>query len=128
MTSPINPEQEVVAFLKQKGRLSNWMGLLGGQILQRNADQQSRTLAAQQAWVRKQLGVKDSSEEADAMGDTILGDVTHPTPVIIAGEQRSSSLGPVLAAALGMLGPAGGVAGYFLNQAMQGCRRLRPQP
>jgi hypothetical protein len=127
MTSQINPEQEVTKFLRQKGRLSNWMGLLGGQILKRNADQQFRTLQAQQAWVRKQWGAKETPEGGDDVGHTYLGDV-HQPPVIITGQpqQQSSSLGPLLAAGLGMLGPAGGVAGYFLNQMMQQPQAQQP--
>ena len=62
------------------------------------------------------------------MGHTYLGDVTHQPPVIITGQpqQQSSSLGPLLAAGLGMLGPAGGVAGYFLNQMMQQPQAQQP--
>ena len=61
-----------------------------------------------------------SHEEDDMHSQTILGDVTHPTPVIISQPQQSSGLAKVLAGAAitaGLLGvPAAGVAGYFLNQ------------
>jgi hypothetical protein len=51
------------------------------------------------------------------MNDTYLGDVTHqylpPQP-----QPQKSGIGPLLAAALGMLGPAGAIGGYLLNQAL----------
>lgn len=51
---------------------------------------------------------------------TILGDVTHPTPVIVAGQQ--SGFSPLLSLLLGALGasvPVAGVGGYLLSQAMK---------
>ena len=69
---------------------------------------------------RRQLwGEEERAEGEEMPGHTYLGDVNHPTPVIVTGAQGGSSLAPLLAAALGMLGPAGAVGGYFLNQMMQ---------
>ena len=51
---------------------------------------------------------------------TILGDVTHPTPVIVAGQQ--SGLSPLLSLLLGAMGasvPVAGVGGYLLSQYLK---------
>lgn len=68
---------------------------------------------------RRQLwGEEDEAEGENMPGHTYLGDVTTPAPIVVASGGGGSSLGPLLAAALGMLGPLGGVVGYFVNQAM----------
>jgi hypothetical protein len=116
-TRQIDPTQATLKHLQQKSRLSNWMGLLGGQFLKRTADEQHRTYQAQQRWVRSQWGNQEPSQVSDDMNDTYLGDVTHqylpPQP-----QPQKSGIGPLLAAALGMLGPAGAIGGYLLNQAL----------
>lgn len=67
--------------------------------------------------MRKQLwGAESEPETEDVKGNTYLGDVTTPAPIVVASGGNNSSLGPLLAAALGMLAPLGGVAGYFVNQ------------
>lgn len=58
----------------------------------------------------------------DDMGDqTILGDVTHPTPIVIAGNQSGGSdlLKGLAIAALGAAIPGAAIAGYFVSQAMK---------
>ena len=101
-------------------KLETWTKTLGiqglaasQQILQKNQEAMSRA-TRQQLW-----GEEERAEGEEMPGHTYLGDVNHPTPVIVTGSQGSSSLAPLLAAALGMLGPAGAVGGYFLNQMMQ---------
>lgn len=108
----------------QKAALGRWKletltGLLGIQSLQAHAQRQRRNLEAEDRAARKALwGATESQEQGDDMPQqTILGDYHSPQPVVIASGS-GSSLGPLLAAALGMLGPLGGVAGYFVNQAM----------
>lgn len=67
---------------------------------------------------RRQLwGEEDGAEGENMPGHTYLGDVTTPAPIVVASG-GGSNLGPLLAAALGMLGPLGGVVGYFANQAL----------
>jgi len=70
---------------------------------------------AESAWTRKALWNSDESE-TDEMGNqqTILGDVTNPTPIVVTG--NNSSLGPLLAALLGAAIPGAGLAGYLLSQ------------
>ena len=68
---------------------------------------------------RRQLwGEEEKAEGEDMPGHTYLGDVTTPAPIVVASGGGGNNLGPLLAAALGMLGPIGGVAGYLANQAM----------
>lgn len=115
----------------QKAAMGRWKletltGLLGIQALQAHAQRQKRNLEAEDRAARKALWGATETQEAgsdDMPQQTILGDYHSPQPVVISSGGGSSSLGPLLAAALGMLGPLGGVAGYFINQAMQ-----KPQP
>lgn len=126
MTSQtLDPHLETMKFLRTKGRLSNWMGLVGGQMIQRLSADQVRNVEADSAHSRQVLyGESGGKSEGDGVaGHTYLGDVTTPAPIVVASG-GGSSLGPLLAAALGMLGPLGGVAGYFINQAMS----QKPQP
>lgn len=82
----------------------------------------SKQLDAEGVAVRKKLfGVDDKAE--DEMGDSIvLGDNTHPTPIIINGQQSSGTLGKVLAGAAiaaGLMGiPAAGIIGYGVSQLL----------
>ncbi len=72
--------------------------------------------------VRQKLWGNDGSVEDEEMGHTILGDVTHPTPIVI-GQQNGSGIGKLLAGlALGTLIPAAGVGGFLASQL------LRPAP
>ena len=126
-TRQIDPTQATLKHLQQKSRLSNWMGLLGGQFLKRTADEQHKTYQAQQRWVRSQWGNREPNQVADDMGNTYLGDVTHqylpPQP-----QPQKSGIGPLLAAGLGMLGPAGAIGGYFLNQMLEQKPAPTPAP
>lgn len=93
--------------------------ILGLQGLQEAQHQSQLNQAAEAAKVRKQLwGAESEPEDEEVRGNTYLGDVTTPAPIVLASGGGGSSLGPLLAAALGMLGPLGGVAGYFVNQAL----------
>ena len=92
---------------------------VGVQGLHRAQQMSLQNQEAENRAIRQKLWGNDGRPECEEdMGHMYLGDVTHthqyPQP-----PQAKSNLGPILAAALGMLGPLGGVAGYFLNQAMQ---------
>lgn len=58
--------------------------------------------------------------EGEEMKITSAGDVHyyHPPQPVVQPQQKSSLLPTLLAAALGMLGPAGAIGGYLLNQMM----------
>jgi hypothetical protein len=60
------------------------------------------------------------ASEGDEMKITSAGDVHyyHPPQPVVQPQQKSSWLPALLAAALGMLGPAGAIGGYLLNQAL----------
>jgi len=80
-------------------------------------------MQAENQRIRKDLwGYQEPQEGEDVNSQTILGDVTHPTPIIINGQQ-SSGIGKVLAgAALGatLLGiPAAGAGAYFASQLLK---------
>jgi predicted phage tail protein len=87
-------------------------------------DHQSEThknMQAENQRIRKHVWGYNEPQASDEMNQTILGDVTHPTPIVIQGQQ-SSWVGKVLAgAALGaaLFGiPAAGVAGYFASRML----------
>jgi len=78
---------------------------------------------AESAYVRKNLwGVGESKQEEDDMGTTILGDITHPAPIVITQPQQpQNSLLPIALAAMAAIGiPAtlgvGALAGYMLTK------------
>ena len=93
---------------------------MGAKSVQHHAEMSRRNQEAENRCVRQQLWGNDGGAEGDDdMGDTILGDVTHPTPIVVAGGRQSSSLLPtVLAFAAGALIPGAGVAGYLLKDAL----------
>jgi len=118
----------------KKAGLARWKletltGLLGVKSLQHHQRESEKNQAAENRAARMTMwGSKEKFEDAEDMGGhTILGDVTHPAPVIIAGQQQGSGLGKVLAGAAlaaGLIGiPGAGIAGFLLNQYLQ-----RPQP
>lgn len=124
MTSTASSETQQTPL--QKAALGRWKletltGLLGIQTLQAHAQRQKRNLEAEDRAARRALWGATETQEAesnDMPQQTILGDYHSPQPVVISSGGGGSSLGPLLAAALGMLGPLGGVAGYFINQAI----------
>jgi len=77
---------------------------------------------AEGAFVRRTLwGAKDEeqAEESDQMRQTIVGDVTNPTPVVIAPQQQSNTLGTIAAIVAAMA--TGGILGsqYLGKQALE---------
>ena len=98
-------------------------GLMGIKALQSHQAETEKNVQAENQRIRKDLwGYQEPKEGEDVNSQTILGDVTHPTPIIINGQQ-SSGLGKVLAgAALGatLLGiPAAGAGAYFASQLLK---------
>jgi hypothetical protein len=79
-----------------------------------------RNIEAESAAVRRKLwGEESKAAESDDMGNTILGDITNPAPIVI--NQPQSNLLPIALAALAGLGiptaMAGGAAAmYLLNK------------
>ena len=72
---------------------------------------------------RKMWGSEETNSEAEDMGTTILGDVTHPTPIIInqSAPQKSMAL-PLVAGMIAsglMGGGAAGLATYMMSRQPQ---------
>jgi len=105
-------------------KLESLTGLMGYRMLDAHRKRTEKNLNAEEAAVRQKLwgespGKKEETT-GDDMGDQIvLGDLTHPTPIIV-NQPASNGLGKVLAGAAlaaGMIGiPGAGIAGYLLSQ------------
>ena len=89
-------------------------------MIQDHQQEQKKNQAAESAFVRRQVWGDSSKDDTgeDMANQTILGDVTHPTPIIMAGQQQSSVLPALAALALGMLIPGAGVAGYVASKLL----------
>ena len=117
-----SPVQKVVNYLNRKGKLELWSGVLANQMIQDHQAEQKKNQAAESAFVRRQVwGEKqqEPKEGEDVNSQTILGDVTHPTPIIINGQQSSGALKTLAILAAGALIPGAGIAGYFASQLLK---------
>jgi len=115
----------------RKAGLARWKletltGLLGIRALTHHQAETEKNQRAENAAVRGKVWGSDAGDgdgsEGDMAGSTILGDVTHPTPIVIAGGQQQSSggLAKTLAGlAIGALIPSAGVGGFLASQLMQ---------
>lgn len=104
-------------------KLETLTGLLGIRALTHHQSETEKNQRAENAAVRKRVwgsdvGTGGGGNEDDMAGSTILGDVTHPAPVIIAGgQQQSSGLAKTMAGlAIGALIPTAGVGGFLASQ------------
>ena len=83
-------------------------------------DSQKRQAANEEAenrWFRKTVSGDEMKVDADDdMGHTILGDITHPAPIIMPQQQPQQN--PLMSMLLGAAMTAGGgaVGYYFANQ------------
>ena len=117
-----SPVQKVVNYLNRKGKLELWSGVLANQMIQDHQTEQKKNQAAESAFVRRQVwGEKqhEPQEGEDVNSQTILGDVTHPTPIIINGQHSSGALKTLAILAAGALIPGAGIAGYFASQLLK---------
>lgn len=118
-------QKTLMDLYRNRAKISNWAGVLGMQTLQANAREQQRNQEAESSWARRNVwgasgeAPSNESSELDEMGHTILGDITHPAPIIMPQPQNSSL--PTIAAILATLA-AGGLGGYVLSQ------KSTPQP
>jgi hypothetical protein len=104
-------------FYKNKAKISNLAGLTAVQSLQANQREQQANQEAESQWVRKNLWGSDVKAGEDDMGTTILGDITHPAPIIMPPTPQSN-IGTIL----GLIGTiaAAGMGGYmFANSGTQ---------
>jgi hypothetical protein len=102
-------KQVLETFYRNKAKINNLAGLTAVQSLQANSKQQLANQEAENRWARKNLWGSDLKAEDDDMGTTILGDITHPAPVVIQPPQ--SNIGTIL----GLVGTiaAAGMGGYM---------------
>lgn len=116
---------ETVDHYEKMGRLHQLSRLLGIRKMERDDQEQHLNREAESKAARRQwIGdAADDDKDADDMGNqTILGDVTNPTPIVVAGNQGGSDTLKTLAAmALGVLVGGGGLAAgaaaaYLLNR------------
>lgn len=87
------------------------------QNLQAASMEQQKNREAESDWVRTHYWGAESTEDAEDMGDTILGDVTHPTPIVMP--QASSQWPLAIGLALASLFPtivAGAFAVYLMTK------------
>ncbi|MEO2019209.1 MAG: hypothetical protein ABGZ53_33150 [Fuerstiella sp.] len=104
---------------RKRGMLELWTGVIGARAMEHHAEMSRRNQEAENRCVRQQLWGNDGGAgEDDDMGNTILGDVTNPTPIVVNGQQSNNLLPTVLAVVAGALIPGAGVAGYLLNAAL----------
>ena len=99
---------------EQAGKIFQWARLGAVEDMHSQWDEQQKNREAESAAVRRSAWGSNGETMAsdDEMRQTILGDVTHPTPVVIAPQQQSTTLQTaVLAAALTA---AAGMGGYML--------------
>lgn len=119
-SSPISPDfrrqAEKIGIVRAK--VEALTGMLGYKALETHQARTQRNLEAEDKAVRTKLWGNDGGPaEADQMGgNTILGDVTHPTPVIVTGQQSSGLAKTLAGIAIGALIPGAGVGGYLLSQ------------
>jgi hypothetical protein len=97
---------------KKRGMLELWTGVIGTRAVENHNRMSQTNQEAENRYTRQALWGNDGErEESDDMGNTILGDVTNPTPIVVTGNQGNSNLLPLAAMALGVLIPGAGVAG-----------------
>ena len=100
---------------EQAGKIFQWARLGAVEDMHSQWEEQQKNREAESAAVRDKAwgaGSGETMASDDEMRQTILGDVTHPTPVVIAPQQQTNTLQTaVLAAALTA---AAGMGGYML--------------
>jgi hypothetical protein len=109
-----------IDYLTKKGKIQQLGALTAVQDLRAKAAENQRNSEAESAHVRRSVWGEDvaKSTESEDMGHTILGDITHPAPIVISQPQTQSNLLPIALAALAGLGiptaMAGGAAAMYL--------------
>jgi len=123
MNSTASSETSPIVNRVMKAAVSRWKlealtGLLGVKALQAHQAESQKNMQAENQRIRKDLwGYQEPEEGEDVNSQTILGDVTHPTPIIINGQQQSGGALKTLAIlAAGALIPGAGIGGYLASQ------------
>ena len=125
MNSTASSETSPIVDQVRKSALSRWKletltGLMGIKALQSHQAETEKNVQAENQRIRKDLwGYQEPKEGEDVNSQTILGDVTHPTPIIINGQQSSGALKTLAIIAAGALIPGAGIAGYLASQLLK---------
>ena len=112
-------------FLKGRLKIQQWAELGAVNHLQELAAENRRNSEAEGNWARTHVWGANSTpteqgqEQAETMGNTILGDVQYPAPVVVSGPAaQPQSIAPMIALALASMilptGAAAGAIGYLL--------------
>lgn len=126
MNSTTSSEKQHPDLINQarKAGLNRWKletltGLLGYRALQHHQTETEKNQRAENKCVRKQLWNADEPDEpGEEMGSTILGDVTHPTPIVVAGSGDSGLMKTLVGLAIGAMIPTAGVGGFLASQLL----------
>lgn len=114
---PETPRETLQRHLDREGRLKQWATLTGLNWLNQSQQRQAANEEAENRWWRKTVSGDDmKADAADDMGTTILGDITHPAPIIMPQQQPQQN--PLVSMLLGaaMTAGGGGIGYYLANQ------------
>lgn len=129
-----SPYDKTIEYLEGKGKLKQWGRALGMNLLQRGSMEQQKMIEAENKGVCKAMGWDyPESEDEEMPMNTVLGDVTYPTPVVIQAPQQThppakSGLGTIAALLLGMGLPTAGFGGYALNNILNNAPTIEQPP
>lgn len=114
-TSTADWRENYKKFLEKRGRIQTLAELTAVESMQATAEETQKNREAESSAVRKSLWGSDETVKDDDMRQTILGDVTHPAPIIMQ-QPASPSPWPLILASLIPTAAAAGLAGYALNK------------
>lgn len=120
MTSSQDWKSAATNYFRNRGKIQNLFALAEAENWQAMHEEQRKNQAAESAAVRKAAfgsDEQDAASEGEEMRQTILGDVTNPTPIVVApggGDSFGKTLLPLALGASLMGVPAAGVIGAFL--------------
>lgn len=118
MTSSTNWKADATRHFTNQSKIQSLMQLTEAENWEAMHAEQQKNREAESAWTRKNLwGAEEAANESEEMRQTILGDVNHPAPIVVAPSNSgglAQTLLPVLLGASLMGVPAAGIAGAAL--------------
>lgn len=131
MSSAANWTNSFQEFLTRRGKIQSLAELTAVQNLQETAAENRRNNEAEGASVRRalwgeQAGSAEKTNGDSDVGTTVLGDITHPAPIIMHTPNPPQQNPLITAAALALTLGVGGAAGYMLTN--KGPAVADPQP
>ena len=125
MTDSMPPEarSKAITYWDKMGRLNLLTGLIGLSNHQKMTIENQKNQQAESAYVRRTVWgeTEENMPESDDMAtQTILGDVTNPTPIVVAGSADSTLKTVAVLGMAGVMGLGGAGAGaaamYWLSK------------